>query len=369
MTKIDDKKTRVMVLFGGQSGEHTISCATAAGVISHIDTDKYEVLPVGITKQGKWTLIDGDISMFSLEHENAYVPDSDTQVILTLEGKAIAVKDNEVVDDLGTVDLVLPLLHGAYGEDGTLQGYLEMCGVKYVGCGVFSSAACMDKHYTKVILESAGLPIGAYVVISDQQWLSDEQAALDSAESLGYPLFVKPCRAGSSLGISRVNNRQELYSAIQTARQVDKKVIVEALATGREVESGVLKRSDGSVEATVGELILNLPENGFYDYENKYLKQDNVSICCPADLPADVFDTVRNYAVSAYQALGCEGIARVDFFCDLDKNQIVINEVNTMPGFTPYSMYPQMWCAAGLTYTQLIDELLQVALNSDSAIK
>lgn len=364
-------KTKVMVLFGGMSGEHTISCATASSVISNIDTEKYDVVPVGITRAGKWVKITEDISNFALSStKKVEVPDNNLEVSITPTGKALVIDGDSVVENLGKIDVVVPLLHGPFGEDGTLQGYLEMCNIKYVGCGVFSSAACMDKHYTKMILAGAGLPIGPYTVISDLLWKKDPQLAMDQVASIGYPVFVKPSRAGSSLGISRVDNPEDLEAAILAAREVDPKVIVEGLLTGREIESAVLQGRDGLPRvAQIGELVMNLPETGFYDYENKYLDHDNVRIECPAYVNADVAEKIRRYAGLAFEALGCEGIARVDFFYDSRGDKIVINEINTMPGFTPYSMYPIMWQNSGMTYAQLVEELIELALARPTGLR
>ena len=358
-------RIKVMVLFGGMSGEHTISCATASSVTSNINTEKFDVIPVGITKHGKWVKINDDMTKFALSsNSKVEVPDSDLEVTITPTGRALVIDKDKIVEDLGKIDVVLPLLHGPFGEDGTLQGYLEMCNIKYVGCGVLSSAACMDKHYTKMVLAGVGLPIGPYTVITDLLWKKDPELAMDQVSSIGFPVFVKPARAGSSLGISRVEKKEDLKVAILTAREVDPKVIVEGLLTGREIESAVLQGRDGLPRvAQVGELVMNLPENGFYDYENKYFDHDNVRIECPALVNVDVAERIKRYAGLAFEALGCEGIARVDFFYDSRGDKIVINEVNTMPGFTPYSMYPVMWQESGMSYADLIEELIELALN------
>lgn len=365
-----DKKIKLMVLFGGVSGEHTISCATASSVISHINTDKYDVIPVGITKTGKWVKVEQDIASFALSSTNvaAEVVDTGLEVTITSSGTALIIGENNgttsVLEDLGRIDVALPLLHGPFGEDGTLQGFFEMCNIKYVGCGVFSSAVCMDKHYTKMVLAGAGLPISPYTVITDLLWEKDHNLALDQVESLGYPVFVKPARAGSSLGITRVDSKEDLKDAILKAREVDPKVIVEAFVGGREVESAVLQGRDGLPRVgQIGELQMNLPEKGFYDYENKYFEHGNVEIVCPAVISDCVADKIKEYAGLAFQALGCEGLARVDFFYDNRGDKIVINEVNTMPGFTPYSMYPIIWQKTGMSYGQLVEELIELALS------
>ena len=267
---------------------------------------------------------------------------------------------------LHEVDVVFPLLHGPYGEDGTLQGVLELADVRYVGSGVLASAAGMDKHYMKVIFAGAGLPVGPYRVITDAAWRHDRERALDLVGGLEPPLFVKPCRAGSSVGISKVTDEAELGPAIEKARSHDLKVIVESGIDGREIECGVLQGRDGEPTRTseVGEIVVD-PGHGheFYDFEAKYLDESGaVHLSCPADVSTEVSDTVRRYAAAAFDALGCEGLARVDCFVTGD-GEVFVNEINTMPGFTPHSMYPRMWQATGVEYPELIDELVQLALS------
>jgi len=264
------------------------------------------------------------------------------------------------VEDLGHVDIVFPLLHGPYGEDGTIQGLFEMAGVRYVGCGVTSSAVSMDKHLTKTVLAAAGIDVGHWELVTARQWDADATACMDRIERLGFPVFVKPCRAGSSVGISRVTCREDLPVAIKEAANHDPRIIVEASISGREVECGVLgSRSDWrSGTAPLGEIVI--PEGEFYDYEHKYV-DDVVGLSCPADVTPEYADRIRETAWRAFDALECEGLARVDFFLDEASDTVIINEVNTMPGFTPISMYPQMWAAAGLSYPDLLTELLTEA--------
>ena len=262
--------------------------------------------------------------------------------------------------DLGRVDIVLPLLHGPYGEDGTIQGLLEMAEVRYVGCGVASSAVSMDKHLTKVVLAGAGIDVGRWELITPLQWEADQGACLERAAALGFPVFVKPCRAGSSVGISKVESREGLAVAVKEAQNHDPRVIVEAGVVGREVECGVLGgRSDWrSATAPLGEI--EVPDGEFYDYEHKYV-DDVVGLVCPAEVAPAYEERVRETALRAFDALECEGLARVDFFLDEDSGTVLVNEVNTMPGFTPISMFPQMWAAAGVDYPSLIDALLEEA--------
>ncbi|GAA1654145.1 D-alanine--D-alanine ligase family protein [Georgenia ruanii] len=363
-------KVRVAVVFGGRSGEHPVSCATAAGVLRAIDRDRYDVLPIGITRAGEWVLVADDPAR--LEGGRAEVSAADAQVLVPLgerSGGLVVAEPGQVPRELGAVDVVMPLLHGPFGEDGTLQGLLEMAGVRYVGSGVLASAAGMDKHYMKVILAGHGLPVGPYTVITPRTWRTDKARALDAAASLGFPVFVKPARAGSSLGISKVERPEDLEAAIAEAQRHDPKVIVEAGIDGREIECAVLEgHGDDAPRTTVpGEIVLDAPASGFYDYETKYLDTAPLTMAAPADLPEDVAAQVRALAADAFDALGCEGLARVDFF--YDGRRVIINEVNTMPGFTPFSMYPLLWEKTGLSYPELIDELIQLARERDAGLR
>ncbi|HEX8496519.1 MAG TPA: D-alanine--D-alanine ligase family protein, partial [Actinomycetales bacterium] len=279
-----------------------------------------------------------------------------------------SLRPGEVPATLGDVDVVLPLLHGAFGEDGTLQGLLELGDVRYVGSGVLASAAGMDKHYMKVLLAGHGLTVGPYVVIQPRQWHSDPDAVLDSVAALGFPVFVKPARGGSSLGITKVDDVTGLRAAVEAARVHDPKVVVEAAVTGRELECGVLEDLDGTPRASeLGEVEV-LSGHAFYDFEAKYSGTDDVRLTCPADVPASARAAVQEVAVRAFEVMGCEGLARVDVFWTPD-GQVVVNEINTMPGFTPHSMYPRMWAASGVDYAALVDRLLQLALNRPTGLR
>ena len=361
-------KPRVAIVFGGRSSEHAVSCATAAGVMRAIDRDAYDVIPIGISRDGHWVLADGDPR--SLELTSSSTPEvapGGTAVVVplaTTDRTLTTLEPQQVPESLGEVDVVFPLLHGPFGEDGTIQGMLEMADIRYVGSGVFASAAGMDKHYMKVLFAGAGLPVGPYVVITDSQWQRDKAAAMDAVGALTYPVFVKPSRAGSSMGISKVSSPEALEGAIELARDHDRKVIVEQGISGREIECAVLqgRGTDLPRVSNVGEIEVTA-ESGheFYDFEAKYLG-DGAVLSCPANVPESVSDEVQRLAAAAFEALGCEGLARVDCFYT-DTGDVVINEINTMPGFTPHSMYPQMWEATGLPYPQLIDELIQLALT------
>ena len=366
----DNSKVRVAVVFGGRSGEHTISCATAAGVLSAIDRDRYEVLPVGITPEGQWLLVEDDPAALELSDSRPPVTitaDGLGRGTLTapLGGGELTVLGSAGPEVLGRVDVVLPLLHGPYGEDGTIQGMLEMMGLPYVGCGVLASAAGMDKQVTKVLLGAAGIATAPHVVVGPHAWRRDPEAILEDCRSLTYPLFVKPARAGSSLGISKVDRPEDLPGAIEAARAVDPKVLVESGIVGREVEVAVLQGRDDDAPrvAEPGEIAMDASHGAgeFYDYETKYLAHDAVAMVCPARIGPEARALIMDTAARAFEAVGCEGLARVDFFLT-DSGEAVVNEINTMPGFTPFSMYPYMWQVSGLGYTELVSELIELAV-------
>ena len=360
---------RVALLFGGRSSEHAVSCATAAGVMRAIDRDLYDILPIGIAPDGKWVLLRDDPAALELTRtQTPVVPDDASAVAVptsTRDRRLRTADPGAVPVELGEVDVVFPVLHGPYGEDGTVQGLLELADLRYVGSGVLASAAGMDKHFMKVIFAGAGLPIGAHTVITDAQWRHDPATARAGVGSWGMPAFVKPARAGSSMGITKVTALEHLDAAIETARAHDLKVIVEAAIEGREIECAVLQGRDGQPVRTshVGEIVVRAGHgHDFYDFDAKYLDSDAVELSCPADVPVEVSNRIRELAVAAFQALGCEGLARVDCFYTTS-GQVLVNEINTMPGFTPSSMYPRMWQASGLSYPELIDELIALALE------
>ncbi|WP_168583558.1 D-alanine--D-alanine ligase family protein [Gephyromycinifex aptenodytis] len=367
MTTDSSRKVRVALVFGGRSSEHPVSCATAAGVMAAIDKDRFEVIPIGIAKDGRWVLGEDDLSALSLEPGHLpEVPDGGNEVRIPLamgERTLSVLEPGQPPRDLGGVDVVFPLLHGPFGEDGTIQGLMELADLPYVGSGVLASAAMMDKHFMKGVFTSHGLPVGPFVTITDRQWRRDPQAALASVEPLGYPVFVKPARAGSSVGITRVRQAEQLRAAIELAREHDPKVVVEAAIFGREIECGVLESRDGAVPriSEPGEIAVERGHD-FYDFDAKYLASDGVRLSCPADLPEQDARKIKAMASEAFEAAGCEGLARVDFFYTPDR-RIILNEINTMPGFTPHSMFPQVWQASGMSYPQLISELIDLALE------
>ena len=368
------RKIRVAVVFGGRSTEHAVSCASAGLILSVIDRDKYEVLPIGIATDGRWVLTSGDparlaVTGGSLPTVEA-VATPGTEVVPRTGaggGGALQVRTpGEVPRDLGEVDVVLPLLHGTYGEDGTIQGLLEMTGIRYAGAGVLASAAGMDKEYMKLLFAARGLPLGRYVVVRERDWGPDAPAAerkrvLDEIAELGWPVFVKPARGGSSIGTSRVTGLDDLEAAIEDARRYDRKVLVEAAVEGAEVECAVLEGIDGGPpEASVpGEIVVD-PHSAFYDFDAKYLGAES-KMEIPARIPAEAAERIRQLACAAFDAISCEGLARVDFFYT-PAGEIIINEINTMPGMTPASGFPMMWAATGLPLPSLIDRIIQTAL-------
>lgn len=363
-------KTTVALLCGGRSSEHSISLITACGVLGAIDRTKYDIVAIGITKDGRWFLTD-EAQLRALTEATAMAefPATGKQVFLPLGGgdsrlRLIDSADQTQVELGPAIDVVFPLLHGPFGEDGTIQGLLEMADLRYVGCGVASSAIGMDKHFMKVAFESAGLAVGPYEVVTHRQWVQDPDAARARIEKLGYPVFVKPARAGSSFGITKVDSADQLDAAIAEAQAHDPKLVIEAGILGREIECAVL---DGHASAQPkasypGEIVMVDEEHGFYDFEAKYVSKTSAETRCPADLPAEVSDRLRALAVEAFLAVDGEGLCRADFFYTPD-GELIINEVNTMPGFTPISMYKTMWENTGISYSDLIDELISLALE------
>ncbi len=374
------RKPRIAILFGGRSSEHAVSCVTAAGVLDAIDKTKYDVVPIGITRDGQWSLMSGDPSQWSLRSET--LPEvTRSHETVTLSGvsltsevdggqELVVTAPDQPPRSLGGIDVVMPLLHGPFGEDGTLQGLLEMADVRYVGAGVLASAVGMDKHFMKVVFESAGLRVGPYEVITDRQWQNNADACLQRASQLSFPVFVKPARAGSSMGITRVTSPKGLRQAIEFARELDPKVVVEAGIEGREIEVAVLQGRDGQDPRTSlpGEIDVSDNEHDWYDFEAKYVDGTAAKLSCPADLPSEVSTEVRRLAAEGFDAVAAEGLSRVDFFYT-PSGELIINEINTMPGFTPISMYPQMWAKSGLPYTELIDELIHLALTRKTGLR
>ena len=379
------RKPRVAVVFGGRSSEHAISVVTAGAVLRSIDRTKYDVLPIGITTDGRWALTADDpdrmaIADRTLPSVEQIAESTDGGVVLSVDPgnrEVVYSEPGSVPKALGEVDVVFPVLHGPYGEDGTLQGLLELAGVPYVGAGVLASAVGQDKEYMKRVFTSFGLPVGPYLVIRPREWeqVSDDGAAgkgaaarkkiVDFAAEHGWPLFVKPARAGSSMGITKVDDLSGLDEAVAEAQRHDPKILVESLLRGREIECGVLEFEDGP-RASLPAEIPPVTSHDFYDFEAKYI--DSAAGLVPAPLTDEQTAEVRRLAVEAFEATSCEGLVRADFFLTED-GEFVINEINTMPGFTPISMYPRMWQETGVGYAELVDLLIQAALRRSTGLR
>ena len=367
-------RIRIAVVFGGRSTEHGVSCVSAGSVLAAVDRDRYDVVPIGISREGRWVLAADQPEKFAVTGGRLPEVEESGAAAVVLSGdpthRGLTVREpGKVPQELGEVDVVLPLLHGPYGEDGTLQGLLELAGVPYVGSGVVASAAAMDKGHMKALLKAAGLPVGPYAVITPRDWATDKAAVRETVAALGFPVFVKPARAGSSVGITKVSGPGGLDAAVDGARAHDPRVVVEAAVEGREIECGVLEGLDGGMpEASVPAEVIVGGDHEFYDFAAKYLPDEGTELAVPADLPGEVADEVRAMACRAFDALSCEGLARVDFFVGRD-GTVLVNEVNTMPGFTPVSMFPLMWKATGLDYPALVDRLVQTALRKPTGLR
>ncbi len=373
-----ERRIRVAVVFGGRSSEHAISCISAGSVLAQLDRERFEVIPVGITPDGAWVLDSGDPAELQI-HDRQLPSVTGTGASLALpadptRGGLVRLEADRAGEVFSGVDVVFPVLHGAFGEDGTIQGLLELAGIPYVGPGVFASAAGMDKEFTRKLLRAEGLPVTDAVV------LRPGASTLDPAqrERLGLPVFVKPARGGSSVGISRVDDWADLDAAIATARTADPKILVEAALTGREIECGVLEFPDGRVEASLPAEIRIVAgagrgeaSSGWYDFDAKYL-DDACEFDIPAKLDDDITSRLRAMAIDAFRALDCQGLARVDFFVHdgpADGAALTVNEVNTMPGFTPISMYPKMWSVTGVDYATLLSTLVGTAVARGTGLR
>ncbi|MDQ3154044.1 MAG: D-alanine--D-alanine ligase [Actinomycetota bacterium] len=359
------RRVRVAVVFGGRSSEHAISCVSAGSVLAHLDRKRFEVIPVGITRDGAWVLGTGDPAELTIRDRTLPAVDATgTALALPADPTRAGLVRLEEGGALPDLDVVFPVLHGAFGEDGTLQGLLELAGIPYVGAGVLASAAGMDKEFTRKLLRAEGLPVTDAVVLRPgTATLTTEQR-----DRLGLPVFVKPARGGSSVGITRVDDWAALDAAVATARAADPKVLAEAAVPGREIECGVLEFPDGRVEASLpAEIRIVAEGSGWYDFDAKYL-DDACEFDIPAKLDDDVSTRLRTMAVEAFRALDCQGLARVDFFVG-DDGTLTVNEVNTMPGFTPISMYPRMWAVTGIDYPNLLATLLDTALVRGTGLR
>ncbi|MEN9711564.1 MAG: hypothetical protein RL441_1556 [Actinomycetota bacterium] len=362
----------VAVLFGGRSSEHSISCLSAASVLAAIDSAAYEVIAVAISRDGRMFVHSGNpADLAKVGDRLPEVQATGQQVLLSTDPTIrgfVSVDGSTLSAAFTSVDVVFPVLHGPYGEDGTIQGALEFASLPCVGSGVFASAAAMDKAHMKSMFVAHKLPVGPFEVISMAQWKRDANQCLDRIDAMGYPVFVKPSRAGSSIGITKVKSRADLTAAIEAAQAHDPKVIVEASIDGmREIECGVLVDADGIARASLPAEIIVTGAHEFYDFDAKYL-EDSAQLVVPAELDSVTTSRVQAAAIAAFESLDCEGFARCDFFV-LANGGVIINEVNTLPGFTSISMFPRMWQATGLSYPEIVATLIQDALRRGCGLR
>ncbi|MBZ9675689.1 D-alanine--D-alanine ligase family protein [Mesorhizobium sp. ES1-1] len=355
-------KSRVAILYGGRSAEHDVSRLSAANVLTAIDRARYDIVPIAISRTGRWLL--QDQPMAAGDGAGASVSENGIEVALLPggRGRLVAVTNGGGRPDLPPVDVVFPVLHGPFGEDGSVQGYAEVADVAYVGCGILASAAAMDKDVAKRLLREAGIPVARSITLLR----GDAGSFQEIAGALGLPFFAKPARQGSSFGVSKVNDRDGFDEAVATAFRYDGKVLIEEFVEGREIECSVLQRADGSMTVSPPGEIIPAGKHGFYTYEAKYLDAEGAMVKVPADIPAEVADRAREMAGQAFQALGCEAMARVDFFLRPDGG-LLLNEVNTLPGFTDISMYAKALAAIGIGYGEIIDALIEHALARHAA--
>lgn len=346
-------KKSLCVIFGGQSPEHDISCKSVVSVLKNLNKEKYDIHKLGITKSGEWFLYTGEIEKIETgewKEDKSFLK----KAIISpcSHDKAILVFENDSFYKIH-IDIAFPVLHGEYGEDGTIQGLFELAGIKYVGMGVLASANAMDKAYTKIVIQNAGIPQADWVVAIKGK---DLDGIMDNAEEkLGYPCFVKPANTGSSVGVGKAHDRDELKKALENAFCFDRKVLIEENIDGHEVECAILGNEDAKA-STVGEI---MPTVEFYDFDAKY-NDNSTKLQIPADINEDLIEKIREYAVRAFRALDGSGLSRVDFFVKYSDNSVVLNEINTMPGFTNISMYPKLWNAVGVAYDELLDKLIEL---------
>jgi D-alanine-D-alanine ligase len=390
----EQRKIRVAVVFGGRGPEHAVSVMGGGNMLASIDRTRYDVIPIGITRDGGWVQVTDDPARLAVTGgqlpsvEAAAVPGapvlpgSGAMPWTRTGAEVVTTTPGQIPAQLGEVDVVLPVLHGPFGEDGTIQGLLEMAGVPYVGAGVLSSALSMDKEYMKLVFAARGLPVGRYVVLRPQDWPEgpepggeddlaghpERKRVLDEIADLGWPLFVKPARGGSSIGTSKAHDPAQLRASIALARSYDPKVLVEAAIDGREIEVSVLEGVDGGPPDTSlpGQLVIDGGEE-FWDFEAKYLDEAS-GMEIPAPIPAAASAEIRRLAGAAFDAVSCEGLARVDFFYSA-AGEILINEINTIPGLSPASYFQKMWEVSGLPFPRLIDRLLQTALRKGPGLR
>lgn len=358
------RRTRVLLLFGGRSGEHEVSCVSARHVAAALDPDRYEVIPIGIAKDGQWLL--PEPSRKVLEGGSLELPEKS----FAAQGEPVTVhadRDHSALvpvdraarlQPVSDIDVVFPVLHGPHGEDGTVQGLMELADFPYIGAGVLGSALGMDKEKMKILFRADGLPTADFVVIREHEWEAEREGSIEKASKLGFPCFTKPANLGSSVGINKCTDRDSLASGIEEALKHDRKTLIEAAVTGREIECGVL--GNEYPEASVcGEVIAS---RDFYDYVAKYIDELSETII-PADIPDEVSEQIRDYSIRAFKAIDAEGMARIDFFYDEGGRGVVVNEINTIPGFTTISMFPKLWEASGVSYSKLVERLIELAME------
>ena len=340
-------RQRVAVIFGGRSGEHEVSIVSARSVMQALDPNRWEVVPFGVTRSGAWLTPEQTLQSLAAGH-TAF-----------RGGGASLLSSTAALDALAGCDVAFPLVHGTYGEDGTMQGFLEMANLPYAGCGVAASAIGMDKALMKALFREAGIPMARYAVLRSWEAAADEEQARDYIEqTIGYPCYIKPANGGSSVGVTRARSREDLGEAFAAAFAYDDKAVVEEEIKGREIECSVLGNEHPEA-STVGEIV---PDREFYDYESKYAATSTTQLHIPAPLPAEVAERVRELALRMFAVMGCEGYARVDFFVTAE-GAVVANEINTIPGFTSISMYPKLWEASGLSYRDLLSRILDLGLQ------
>lgn len=352
-------KITVAILCGGRSSEHEISCISAGGILAAINRDLYEPILIGITRTaGRWVLIPNDYPLSIIDGVLPTVPEDAPVVNTDIHGFSVGGKALHI-------DVVFPMLHGPYGEDGTIQGFCEIANIPYAGSGVLASAVAMDKSFAKPIFAAHGMKVAEGMVITSEQWASNRVACESLLSSFSYPLFVKPARGGSSRGTTKVKSPSALAGAIEEAHRFDRKALIEEEVAGKEVECAVLEIGGQVRTSNPGEIIID-ERFDFYDFESKYL-DDGTSVQVPANIPDEAQKEIQRLAALAFTSLGCSGLARVDFFYRED-GQIIINELNTMPGFTPTSVFPTLWAEKGITYTNIIDELIKSALMRKNGV-
>jgi D-alanine-D-alanine ligase len=348
-------KQRIGILFGGKSGEHEVSVVSAQGVLGAIDTGRFEPVPFAITKNGTWLTPEE-----SAEAMRSLTPGRYQEIPALADEELLG--RPQVMEALTGLDVAFPLMHGPFGEDGSIQGLLQIAGLPYVGAGVAASAIGLDKQLQKAVWRAAGLPVVPHLTVTRHEWREDPNGARARIEAcVGYPSFAKPANGGSSVGITKMRSREDLGEAMAVALAYDRKALIEKAMTAHEIECAVLGNRQPEA-SPLGEII---PHREFYDYEAKYL-DDGTEYAIPPRIPAEQHDAIREMALAAYAAIGCEGMARVDFFV-LDDGAVYLNEINTIPGFTPISMYPKLWESAGLSYTDLITRLIELALEREGA--